>query len=316
MSQSEPLKDYWSDLFKQAIDVLAKRNYDLEGFSKSKSENGLTGLLQAELIAQSPSLHFYTEVSQKLFLSKADTRDSAMKTKGEDLSDESRVKGAFDLVCLESESLLWDKPKIYAEFKFLYTTDINDSSQSSSKKSDGEFINDKDLFLILKDKYRLQKIKTMYPETTCIQGFYICQNQNHYYLDKIKRDKRSNYCKHGEHGLCHTCSEKRYEDFKDFYADSKRLSRAIEQIKINKSGIRNENLKGPETEMNGERGKKFLSNKLRLDKELQILGNLDLADGIGDWEEFKLVDNSSTNNSFWLKLAMVEIGGKFGNEKL
>lgn len=316
VTQSKVIRDDWTGLFSAAALALRDRQYDLEGFSISKVENGLTGLLQAELIGQNPHLNFYTEVSQSRILEETHKRESLNETKNEEASAEEDVKGAFDLVCLGAKSLQWRRPKIYVEFKFLYTTDIYTSGAGSKAKIDGELVNDKDLLQFLKDLSRLQKVKFINPETTCLQGFYICQNSNHDYLRNGTKTKKASVCHHEARGLCNECVKARYEAFLNFYADSQKLKKVTSRIAADKTRKKmewEEKLKESKAVLNSERRKKIRKDLKRIESELEILCDESLTSGLGDWQCFKLGENSSDSTPFWINLAMLEIAGKATN---
>ena len=79
-----------------------------------------------------------------------------------------------DLMILERKQRIvqWERPKLYAEFKFWYNYDLGPKVDDSI----GEFTSPRNYLDNLEDLHRLYKFKKFSPDTTCIQGFFFCYN--------------------------------------------------------------------------------------------------------------------------------------------
>lgn len=79
----------------------------------------------------------------------------------------SGAGGKPDLFVMERENINWRSPNLYAEFKFLYCDDIDESGAFCSQPNYNE---------VLQDTRKLFTFSEISPNTTCVQGVYFCRN--------------------------------------------------------------------------------------------------------------------------------------------
>jgi len=159
VSMENSKKPRWLESFEAAVQDLREQSYDLLKLTKTKRERELTSLLTAHLLATSQKEIVVNEVNHGAF----------SKTFSP-LKDGERA----DLMIVETENRIvqWEKPKLFAEFKFWYNYDL----EPRVGENFGKFQTPRNYLDNLLDLQRLYEFKKSSPDTTCLQGFFFCYN--------------------------------------------------------------------------------------------------------------------------------------------
>lgn len=170
MALSEANKTFVNTIFQSAVRSIQESNYDLQGFTKSKVEEGLTALLATGLMASAPNFHAYVEVPT----------NESMGPGLEDVrtyrnSKRKKQQTWSDLIVLNRHSPNWEDPEFYVEFKFKQNYDL-EWFNLEPKKEDPNIDLVSNYVENLGDLIKLSQFKDSHQETICLQGLYICFN--------------------------------------------------------------------------------------------------------------------------------------------
>ena len=160
MDTEIPKKSWWLKNFENAVKDSHLQSYDWRGLTEVKRERELTSLLTVHLLTISKEDIVVNEVNHH-----------ALSRSVSPLQDGERA----DLMIMERKQRIvqWERPKLYAEFKFWYNYDLEPKVDDSI----GEFQNPRNYLDNLEDLHRLYEFKKFSPETTCVQGFFFCYNR-------------------------------------------------------------------------------------------------------------------------------------------
>ena len=144
-------KPEWLSIFQHTVDELKNGEFNFKSLTTGKAEIALTSLIAHGIMSINQELSAYIEVP-------------------------STSRSRKDLIVFHEQNRDWENPKIYAEFKYYYDFDI-ESLGSSNEKHIKEYLG---------DLIKLYEFKLTHKQTTCLQGFYFCHNENTDYRKSSK----------------------------------------------------------------------------------------------------------------------------------
>lgn len=182
-----PNKKNSKTIFEIAIEQMQDSKYDLQGFTESKVEEGLTALIATGLMASNKNIHAYVEVPTYEDKGMVD-QDNLTSRNSEVGRGERRSR---DLFVLNRESKNWNDPEFYVEFKFKQNYDLEWFNQDS-KKQNPSIDSVSNYVENLADLEKLYSFKDKHQTTRCLQGFYVCFNPDSPVYDNKGRSPNSN----------------------------------------------------------------------------------------------------------------------------
>lgn len=154
----------WENTFESSAQAFSTKGYDLESLTRAKVEIALTGLLAHEIM----SLH-----KSKIALigvENPESKNSLRRSNPSTIETDGESNPQYqkpDLLILEKDDSDWNRPQLYAEFKFFYNWDVD---------KEGKILAQNDNHYILADADKLMKFKLHSETTVCIQGIFFCRN--------------------------------------------------------------------------------------------------------------------------------------------